>query len=44
MRVNDGEVNPEAVVSLPVSLVLIGLLVSVRRRIDEDIDDHQHRQ
>ncbi len=44
MRVNDGEVNPEAVVSLPVGLVLIGLLVSVRRRIDEDIDDHQHRQ
>ena len=44
MRVNDGEVNPEVVVSLPVSLVLIGLLVSVRRRIDEDIDDHQHRQ
>ena len=44
MRVNDGEVNPEAVVFLPVSLVLIGLLVSVRRRIDEDIDDHQHRQ
>ena len=44
MRVNDGEVNPEAVVSLPVGLGLIGLLVSVRRRIDEDIDDHQHRQ
>ena len=44
MRVNDGEVNPEAVVSLPVSLVLIGLLVSVRRRIDEDIDGRQHRQ
>ena len=44
MRINDGEVNPEAVVSLPVGLVLIGLLVSVRRRIDEDIDDHQHRQ
>ena len=44
MRVNDGEVNPEAVVSLPVGLVLIGLLVNVRRRIDEDIDDHQHRQ
>ena len=44
MRVNDGEVNPEAVGSLPVGLVLIGLLVSVRRRIDEDIDDHQHRQ
>ena len=44
MRVNDGEVNPEAVVFLPVSLVLIGLLVSVRRRIDEDIDGRQHRQ
>ena len=44
MRVNVGEVNPEAVVSLPVSLVLIGLLVSVRRRIEEDIHDHQHRQ
>ena len=44
MRVNDGEVNPEAVVSLPVGLVLIGLLVSVRRRIDEDIDGRQHRQ
>ena len=44
MRVNDGEVNPEAVVSLPVGLVLIGLLVSVQRRINEDIDDHQHRQ
>ena len=44
MRVNDGEVNPEAVVFLPVSLVLIGLLVSVQRRIDEDIDGRQHRQ
>ena len=44
MRVNDGEVNPEAVVFLPVSLVLIGLLVSVRRRSDEDIDGRQHRQ
>ena len=44
MRVNDGEVNPEAVVFLPVSLVLIGLLVSVQRRFDEDIDGRQHRQ
>lgn len=44
MHVNDGEVNPDAVVSLPVSLVLIGLLVNVRRQIDEDIDGRQHRQ
>ena len=44
MHVNDGEVNPDAVVSLPVSLVLIGLLVNVRRRNNEEIDGRQHRQ
>ena len=43
MHVNDGEVDPDAVVSLHVSLMLIGLLVNVRRQIDEDIDGRQHR-
>ena len=40
---NGGVVNPDAVVSLPVGLMLIGLLVSVQFRNDEDIDGRQHR-
>ena len=44
MDVNDGVVNPDAVVSLPMGLMLIGLLVSVQGRNDEDIDGRQHRQ
>ena len=44
LPIKRGEVNLDAVVSLPVSLVLMGLLVSVRRRNDDDSHGRQHRQ
>ena len=44
LPIKSGEVNLDAVVSLPVSLVLMGLLVSVRRRNDDDSHGRQHRQ
>ena len=43
MVVAQGEVNLDAVVS-PISLMLMGLLVSVRRRNDDNSDDRQHGQ
>ena len=44
LPVDGGEVNLDAVVSLPVSLMLVGLLVSVRRRNDDNSHGRQHRQ
>ena len=44
LPVDGGEVNLDAVVSLPVSLMLMGLLVSVRRRNDDNSHGRQHRQ
>lgn len=44
LPVAQGEVNLDAVVSLPISLMLMGLLVSVRRRNDDNSDDRQHGQ
>ena len=44
LPIDRGEVNLGAVVTLPVSLVLVGLLVSVRRRNDDNSHGHQHGQ
>ena len=44
LPVDGGEVNLDAVVSLPMSLMLVGLLVSVRRRNDDNSHGRQHRQ
>ena len=44
LPVDGGEVNLDAVVSLPVSLMLVWLLVSVRRRNDDNSHGRQHRQ
>ena len=44
LPVDGGEVNLDAVVSLPVSLMLVGLLVSVRRRNDDNSHGRQHGQ
>ena len=44
LPVSSGQVDLDQVVSLPFTLVLMGLLVNVRRRPDSHIDGPQHRQ
>ena len=44
MPVQAGQVKLDEVVSLPLSLVLVGLLVSVQRPRTDERDGHQHRQ
>ena len=44
LPVSSGQVDLDQVVSLPFTLVLVGLLVNVRRRPDSFIDGPQHRQ
>ena len=44
LPVSSGQVDLDQVVSLPFTLVLVGLLVNVRSRPDSHIDGPQHRQ
>ena len=44
LPVKQGEVDLDAVVFLPVSLMLMGLIVSVRRRNDDNSHGRQHGQ
>ena len=44
LPLSSGQVDLDQVVSLPFTLVLVGLLVNVRRRSDSNIDGPQHRQ